>query len=172
MVEQAAQTAVNILKKESVRAVGSQKEHLACRYDILFQDMKNFSRCFPIGYIEELWQPVKETFKELCCGLADDVPHSPLRDKAEKIIPSRLTTGFPFDLAKIPFKERVLLPGSVLYGPLAAVLSNMDGARDLAAIFRKTEHEICSSISEEQLEQLIDAVEYLARYGYIQLTFK
>ena len=40
MVEQAAQTAVNILKKESVRAVGSQKEHLACRYDILFQDMK------------------------------------------------------------------------------------------------------------------------------------
>jgi hypothetical protein len=134
--------------------------------------MKNFSRSFPMEYIEELWQPVKATFEKIYSELTDEVPHSPLRDKAEKIIPQRLTTGFPFDLAKIPFKERVLLPGSVLYGPLAAVLSNMDGSRDLAAIFRKTEHEMCSSISEEQLAELIDAVEYLARYGYIKLTLK
>ena len=88
------------------------------------------------------------------------------------MIPARLTVGFPFDLAQIPFKKRILLPGSVLYGPLAAVLSNMDGSRDLASIFRKTEHEICSSVSEEELKKLIDAIEYLASSGYIRLTFK
>lgn len=172
MAEQAVVTAQNVLKKESARAVGSQKEHLSCRYDILFQDMKNFSRCFSLEYIEELWQPVRETFEALSGELSDKIPRSPLRDRAEKMIPARLTVGFPFDLAQIPFKKRILLPGSVLYGPLAAVLSNMDGSRDLASIFRKTEHEICSSVSEEELKKLIDAIEYLASSGYIRLTFK
>ena len=172
MAEQAAVTALNVLKKESARAVGSQKEHLSCRYDILFQDMKNFSRCFSLEYIEELWQPVRETFEALSGELSDKIPRSPLRDRAEKMIPARLTVGFPFDLAQVPFKDRILLPGSVLYSPLAAVLSNMDGSRDLAAIFRKTEHEICSSVSEEELKKLIDAIEYLASSGYIRLTFK
>ena len=172
MAEDAAETAQRILQKESARAVGSKKEHLACRYDILKRDMKSFARSLSSEYIEKLWQPVEETFEELYCELTDEIPRSALRDRAEKIIPERLTTGFPFDLAKVPFKERILLPGSVLYGPLGAMLSNMDGVRNLAEIIRKTEHESCSLISEEQVAILIGSIEYLARYNYLKLTFK
>ena len=92
------------------------------------------------------------------------------RSLAAKLIPSRLTVGFPFDLAKVPFTRRRLLPGSVLYGPLAAILSNMDGKKDLASIIRKVEHEICRLLSDQESAEQMDALEFLAQYRYIKLT--
>ena len=170
MAEQALLTAQQILRQEFSRSVGSPREHLARRYEILHQDLANFSRFLPDDFLALLLEKLRQTFEELQKDLGCELPQSPWRKKAEKFLPVRLTTGFPFDLAKVPFKERILLPGSVLYGPLAGILANMDGVSDLGTVIRKTEHETCSLLSDEQAEELLDALFYLAEYGYISLV--
>ena len=167
MLDAAADDAAEILKREPARAVGSAAEHLACRRSILRRDMMNFTRLFPEEAVRARWERVEKACPET--PRKDDIPRSPWRDYAEKIVPSRLTTGFPFDLAEVPFDERVLLPGSVLYGPLAAILADMDGVRSLAALVRMSEHEMCRLIPEEEIGRLVRAVLYLARYGYVSL---
>ena len=170
MLDKAAADAAEILRRESARAVGSLREHLNCRREILRRDMLNFARIFPETSVRARWARVEETYSGLPGAPEDDVPGSPWRDYAKKIIPSRLTVGFPFDLAKVPFAERVLLPGSVLYGPLAAILADMDGVRDLAALVRMSEHEMRRLIPETEIGRLVRSVLYLARYGYVSLN--
>ena len=170
MVEEAAGIAREVLKKELARTVGSAKEHLTCRCETLRRDMYDFARSIPEEAVVDAWRPVEAAFREMTAGLADDIPHSPWRDYAAKIVPSRLTVGFPFDLAKVPKDERVLLPDSVLYGPLANILADMDGRTDLAATIRKVEHERCAVLSEKEIAKLVRSVFYLARYGYVSLN--
>ena len=45
------------------------------------------------------------------------------------------------------------MPGSILYSPMAAMLSNMNGCRSMAEIVRMVEHEICRIIPDEELEK-------------------
>lgn len=170
MLRQAAETAVNVMKNEPARAVGSLKEHLECRYRILHQDIINFSRVFPVEVIDDCWKKVENFCNTMIAGADDEIPHSPWRDYAANITVSRLTTGFPFDLAKVPFKERILLPASVLYGPLSYILSDLDGKTDLAAIIRRTEHEQGKLISENEIGKIIRSIFYLARHGYVSLN--
>lgn len=169
MAVRAAETARRLLKEEASPAVGSAQEHFLCRFGMLKKDFENFSRFLPEDFVRGLWEEISRSCGGAAASCADDIPRSPWRDYAEKIVPSRLTTGFPFDLARVPFRERVLLPGSVLYGPLAAVLSGMDGVRDLAALIRASEHEMRRLIPEREIAKLVRAVLYLARYGYVSL---
>ena len=169
MADSAVSMAQNILQKELLRAVGSAKEHLARRYDILRRDMMNFSRYLPEQIIEENLSKLRQAFETASAELPDDMPQDKWRKTAAQLIPHRLTVGFPFDLAKVPFKERILLPQSVLYGPLAGILSNMDGTSDLGTVIRNTEHESCSLLTEQQAKEILDALFYLEKYGYISL---
>ena len=170
MVTQAARHAGRILDKESSRSVGSAREHLECRYVILRQDMTDFCRVFPGDWVKEIWSGVQEKYSHLIQEADDTLPDSPSRRLAESIVPRRMTVGFPFDLAKVPCAERILLPDSVLYGPLANILSDLDGKMTLGAVIRQSEHELCRLFSETEIASLVRAVSYLARYGYLSLT--
>ena len=148
---------------------GSQKEHLTRRYEILKQDLDNFKRCFPADKIGPIQSALKAEYDLLVSGLTDEIPQSPWRSLAQQIVPSRTKCGFPHDQADVPPEKRVTLPGSVLYSPLAAILANMDGKRDLAQIIRMVEHEIRRIIPEKELKGLIRAVFHLSHYGYVSL---
>ena len=148
---------------------GSQKEHLTRRYEILKQDLDNFKRCFPAEKIAPIQSALKAEYDLLVSGLTDEIPQSPWRSLAQRIVPSRTKCGLPHDQADVPRDKRVVLPGSVLYSPLAALLADMDGKRDLAQIIRMVEHEIRRIIPEKELKVLIRAIFHLSHYGYVSL---
>jgi len=88
-------------------------------------------------------------------------------DCAGAIIPARATVGFPYDQIKAPKAQRRQLPDSMIYGPFACILSNMDGQKNLQRLIRETEWEVPTAFTEAQIKQYIEAVIYLAEYGYL-----
>ena len=162
-------SALKQLAAEMEFLTGSQKEHLTCRYEILKQDLDNFKRCFPADKIEPIQTALKAEYDLLVSGLSDDIPQSPWRSLAQRIVPSRTKCGFPHDQADVPPDKRIPLPGSVLYSPLAALLADMDGKRDLAQIVRMVEHETRRIIPESELKSLIRSIFHLSHYGYVSL---
>ena len=161
--------ALEQLAAEIPYAVGSAQEHLTCRYETLAQDLDDFKQVFPAEEIEKIKTVLKNTYDLLLPSLKNDIPHSTWRDYMEQIVPVRLETGFPFDLAKVPAEERFTLLGSTLYSPLAAVLSDMDGKRNLAEIIRRVEHETRKIISEPDIRKILSNIFQLSRWGYISL---
>ena len=164
-----AETAVELMAIENNRTVGSAKEHLQHRLNILAGDIATLDERFA-GEKKTALEKLREKFTELSKDADDTIPHSPWRDYAADITVSRTMTGLPFDLANLPIKKRRFLPGSVLYGPLAAMLANCDGKRNLAEVIRATEHEICRLIDEKELKKLISAIFFLADNNYLSLN--
>lgn len=164
-------SALKQLAAEMEFLTGSQKEHLARRYEILRQDLESFLRGCPSEKekIGEAQAALEAEYRNLAAGLTDEIPHSPWRDLAEKIVPSRTKTGFPHDQAAVPPEKRIPLPGCVLYSPLAAILSNMDGKRDLAQNIRLVEHEIRRILPEKEVKAMVRAIFHLSQYGYVSL---
>ena len=160
--------AAQALEEETGRIVGSPKEHLERRRDILLQDLDNFGRCFDEAELSPARERILAEYGRLSRNLGDNVEWTPLRRELQNIVPRRLTVGFPFDQAKVPASERIIMPSSILYCPMAAMLSDMDGKRDMAEIVRMVEHEICSIIPEDKLETYVAAFRHLAKYGYIK----
>ena len=156
------------LDAELSRAVGSHREHLLNRAEILAQDAQNFARAFDRDFSPEADSILRKA-EEMAASLPDEQPKSELRSRAEQLIPTRATVGFPFDMAKVPISERHRLPGSTLYSPMAAVLSEMDGKRNLAQIIRRVEHQICRILPDNEIAAIIDALLYLRDFGYITL---
>ncbi|OQA88643.1 MAG: SPBc2 prophage-derived aminoglycoside N(3')-acetyltransferase-like protein YokD [Lentisphaerae bacterium ADurb.Bin242] len=169
MLARVLPSALEQLDRELPFAVGSVKEHLSRRFEILLQDMENFKRSYPAEKIDPMKNALRAEFEKRVGLLSDEISHSPWRDYAEKIVPLRLKTGLPHDLADVPPEERIPLPNRVLHGPLAAVLADMDGKRNLAQILRMVEHETRQLLSEAEVKQQIRAVLYLANYGYLSL---
>ena len=169
LLKRAQAAALKQLAAEMEHLTGPQKEHLTRRYDILRDDLQCFERCFEAGKVEPLLPALEAEFELLSAGLSDEIPHSPWRDLASQIVPKRLRTGFPFDQAAVPPEKRIKLPGSVLYSALGAILSDMDGRRDLAQILRMVEHEIRRVMPEKELKTMIRTILHLAKYGYLSL---
>ena len=170
LLGRALASALKQLAAEMEFPTGSHREHLTRRYEILRQDLEDFKQCFAADRIEPLLASLQAEYELLRTGLTDEIPHSPWRDLAEKIVPVRTKCGFPHDQADVPPERRIALPGQVLYGPLAAILADMDGRRDLAAIIRMVEHETRRMIPENELKKLIRALFHLSRYGYLALN--
>ncbi len=156
------------LDREIERAVGSCREHLTRRRDIMRQDLENFARCFDPAVLEPALKVLEREFDSRVESLADCREDTSFKKSLEDIIPGRLTVGFPFDQAKVPASERIGMPGSILYSPMAAMLSNMNGCRSMAEIVRMVEHEICRIIPDEELEKYVTAFKHLCKYGYIE----
>jgi len=164
-----AETVSEIFEQEVSRAVGSVKEHFQRRLDILAADISTLDERFAEEKntaLTLLWQK----FSQFSKNASDEIPRSPWRDYAAAITVSRTMTGLPFDLANLEITQRRTLPGGMLYGPLAALLANLDGKRDLAAAIRMTEHEICRILSEQEIKKLISAVFFLADNDYLSLN--
>ena len=92
---------------------------------------------------------------------------SPWRDYAAGQIFARVGKGLPYDLARIPKAFRRPLPDGILYGPMASILSGMDGKKDLARIILETEAERGITFTDGQIKKYIDALNYLADWGYL-----
>ena len=93
----------------------------------------------------------------------------PALQKAAKIIARRAVTGFPHDLIRVPKSERKFLPDTVLYGPFGLILSAMDGKTDLRTLILRSMWECGKPVTEEAVNGYIDAIEYLAKYGYLEI---
>ena len=156
------------LDAETQRAVGSHREHIMNRAEILAHDAQNFSRAFNRDFSSEA-DKILSTAAKMAESLPDELPQSVERARAEQIVPSRTTVGFPFDMAKVPLPQRHRLPGSTLYSPMAAILSEMDGQRNLAQIIRRVEHQVCRLFPDNEIASYLDALLYLRDYGYIKL---
>ena len=92
---------------------------------------------------------------------------SPWRDYARKQIYARAQVGLPHNLVRIPKDQRRPLPDSVLYGPMSSILSAMDGKKNLAQIILETEADRQVTLDDGQIKKYIDALNYLADWGYL-----
>ena len=92
---------------------------------------------------------------------------SPWRNYAAEQIYARAQPGLPQDLVRIPKDRRRSLPDGMLYGPMCSILSGMDGKKDLARIILETEADRQVTLSDEQIRKYINAVNYLADWGYL-----
>lgn len=92
---------------------------------------------------------------------------SPWRDYAAKFIFARKEKGTPYSLAKVPRHARIKLPDGMIYGHFANVLSNMDGVKDTARLFLEAEAEREKRLSEQEIKKDLDALNFLADYGYL-----
>ncbi|MBR2426304.1 MAG: AAC(3) family N-acetyltransferase [Lentisphaeria bacterium] len=92
---------------------------------------------------------------------------SPWRDHAKQQVFARAQTGFPRDLCRVPKAERIRLPDHVIYGPMASLLARMDGAKNMAQIIQETEADLQVTLSDFQIRKYLNAINYLAAWGYL-----
>ena len=88
---------------------------------------------------------------------------------AKTIIPKRELKGLPFDRVRAPKGKRLLLPDRVIYGPFGLVLSAMDGKKNLERIIREALWEAGEPVSDATFREHIEAIKFLAEYGYISI---
>ncbi len=158
-------------EKEALQksAYSSPSEALRHGWQIERNCLQDFSHFVAAEAIASALQKLEAAFQRLVTGLANSLPQSAWRNYAEDFIVRRKESGFPHDLAKVPKVDRISLPDGVLYGPFSNILSNLDGKKNLAEVFREAEYERDRIFTEKETKKYFDAVCYLADYGYLEL---
>ena len=102
-------------------------------------------------------------------ALPDYVQHSVTSwyDYSENFVFKRLTVGLPHDQMKIPYKTRFSMPGSILYNPLADVVSRIDGRKDLQTVIRETEWDTDIILDDAAVRSYLHTLLRLADAGYL-----
>ncbi len=165
-VEAASAVAKSHIQKEYEleTKIGNEK----CRMDFWFNaesaQLQDFARVADIPEIDEAVAEVNLLKKD-----CDETVATPWILSAKDIVPKRATVGIPFDLINVPKAERKAMPDGTLYGPMAVILSNMDGEKSLAKIICEASWETHKDIDEKMFEDYVDAVKYLAKWGYIEI---
>ena len=136
------------------------------RGETLAHDAEDFGRIFNRD-MSATADGIRKMAEDIAIGFSNDIPQSESRSRAEQIVPKRATVGLPFDMAQVPLPQRHRLPGSTLYSPMAAIISEMDGKRNLAEIIRIVEHQICRLLPNKEIDGVIAAIDYLREYGYL-----
>ena len=170
---------------EKIEKLTSEKtccpEYLKWAITVELETLTDFLRLFPESRLESLLKDFSaETERILARYQAWFLrtkttlpePISPLRQQAATVIPARASRGFPFDLASVPKEERRLLPDCVIYGPLARILSHMDGRKNLARLFQIVEWETERTLPDKEVRSFLSAIDYLTRYGYLKTTYQ
>lgn len=96
---------------------------------------------------------------------------SPEVKVAGKIVPTGRTLGFPYDLAAVPIDKRRSVAGNVIYGPLASILANIDGHRNLNELICLAEWESGRLFNAAEIAQIVGDMLYLSRWGYVDLSY-
>lgn len=81
----------------------------------------------------------------------------------------RLTTGFPCDLAKVPFEERKALPLSYSDFNMADIYSRMDGKKTLRTLIKESEWEKKGVMTEAKIRKCLLTCTILAGMGYLSM---
>ncbi|MCM8757176.1 MAG: hypothetical protein NC911_03290 [Candidatus Omnitrophica bacterium] len=63
------------------------------------------------------------------------------------------------------------MPERFIYGPLAKILSDMDGQRTLAQLLQLAEWETETTFAEKDICSFLFAVNYLTQYGYLKTSY-
>ena len=133
----------------------------------------DFDRLFGTSVAADGLASLDALAAELEKGVADAAePDSPARREAAGLTAARATVGFPFDLTRVPRKQRIWLPGRVLYSSYSNVLANMDGRKDLARLIREAEWERNETLDEEDVADYVRATRFLVQWGYLNLKDK
>ncbi len=144
--------------------IGNEK----CRMDFWFDteavQLRDFARVADVPEVEEAVKEIN-SLQKLC----DETLVTDWLLSAKDIVPKRATVGIPFDHIKVPKAERMPLPDGTLYGLMAVILSNMDGKKSLAKVICEAAWETHKEIDEKMFEDYVDAVKYLAKWGYIEI---
>ena len=93
---------------------------------------------------------------------------TPWRAYAAGQVFRRKEIGLPQDLVRIPKNKRRALPDGVIYGPFEVILSRMDGKKDLEQLVMEAEAEYQTRINDGQIRKYLNALNYLADWGYIE----
>ena len=167
------------ISSDIVKEVGERMEHRMRLEAERLADFKDICDSPLIGReIESLEAEARGIIADLGRRIEAILPHSTRLkndkwlDYAASIVSSRATIGFPYDLAVVPKAERTPLPEAVIYGPLANILSNMDGKKNLRRLIREAEWETGKTFSSSQIKRYVTAISYLTDYGYLKTEFK
>ena len=115
--------------------------------------------CRTVFYTGAPAEPVKLELKPVS---------SPWRDYAAGQIYARAQMGLPADLVRVPKSQRRPLPDAVIYGPMASILSALDGKKDLARVILEAEADRQVELTDPQIKKYIDALNYLSDWGYLK----
>jgi len=178
--------AQDLIRRQSERTIKEIKKMVSCKStDYLRwlvkrqrETWKDFQRLLPQIQVENHLDKFSEKAEKIIsrrtdagAGEKDSAEKSRLLVQASSIIPARATRGFPFSLALIPEEERKLLPQHIIYGPLASILSWMDGCRSLAQLIKTAQWETEKNFTEKEIRSYLSAVEYLTTYGYLKTEY-
>ena len=88
---------------------------------------------------------------------------------ADGMICSRVGDGIPFDMIRKPKRERRQIVDRLIYGPVAAVLSGMDGKKSLLQLIKEAAWEYHVERDEKDVRDYVNGMYYLAESGYITI---
>ena len=157
------------LRLLSEKPFGRPAERLRHCWQRETERLQDFARFCSAAAVQEAVAALAAKYRALSVGLADSEKPTPWRAYAAGLVLKRQTVGLPYDLAKVPVRQRRRLPDGVLYGPFANILANLDGRKDLGQVIREAEYEYRAALSEAQVKKYVDAVCYLADWGYLSL---
>lgn len=91
---------------------------------------------------------------------------------AERFVFGRIHRGFPHDLVKRPFAQRVEMPGSILYDTISDVLCRMDGKKNLQQLLTEVEWDQGIVFDEKTIRKYLYTCIMLAESGYLSIDVK
>lgn len=160
-----AQKAAELAQKRLNAVMGSMER----RAFFLEQEKKqllHFLRVADCAAVQELAEglSVPETAER-------EVVENPWLLYAEGIVPERKQVGFPFSQAWCSAKDKRNIPDMVIYGPMAFILSAMDGKKTLRQLMQEAFWERNMDCNKANCKAYVLAVSYLAEVGYLTATF-
>ena len=115
---------------------------------------------------------IDEAKKQVCLpGFQGSVESEPSRwyDLCDHYRFTRLTRGFPHDLAKLPYDRRFRMPGDIIENDLALVVSRLHPGVSLRQVLREVEWETGRHLSDAELRGYLGTLMRLHDAGYLGL---
>jgi hypothetical protein len=127
-------------------------------------EILDFKKISDSPLIDEYANKIDGTYVEF-----DDSKCGKWQSLAKTIVPTRVEKGLPFDCIKVPKAKRRGVPDGAIYGPFGLVLSAMDGQKNLEALVREALWESGERLTDEIFGEHVEAVLFLAKYGYLSV---
>ncbi|MBR1951829.1 MAG: DUF4910 domain-containing protein [Lentisphaeria bacterium] len=155
---------------EKTAASGCSREKFTHLYNVARSHLADFKRGLPEEEINPLLEKFRQKFELLNNTLKTETESAdtPWRRQASQTVMKRLRHGFPHNQVAVPREERIPLPESVIYGPFANILANMDGKRSCGELIRLAGYECNREFSEADIKKYLDALNHLCDFGYLE----
>ncbi len=93
-------------------------------------------------------------------------------DYSGSFVFARAGRGLPHDQVKLPYDRRFSMPGSILYQPIADVVSRMDGKKTFKDLLREVEWDVGRVLDDATVRSYLHTCLRLADAGYLTVTEK